>query len=129
MADDPDASRPELSEPTRRFQPVRPGAASHAGAPAVPPQSADHASTPADEEALRWDGDDATERFHPAGPNPTVKPARRDAASGSALLIVYGAFGGIFLLMTIGWIATALRYLPTTDDPLAAFMQDRKSVV
>ncbi|MFC0681320.1 hypothetical protein ACFFGH_26110 [Lysobacter korlensis] len=108
-----DAAKPDA---TRRFDPV------------VPDADADDSTVrlghPADEEALRWDGDDPTERLVPAGSTVPARGKRGGgAASGSALLIIYGAFGGIFLLMTIGWIATALRYEPTTDDPLGGFMQ------
>jgi hypothetical protein len=106
-----DATRPDA---TRRFDPV------------VPDADADDATVrlgrAADEDALTWDGDDLTERLSSAG----AAPARKGgggAASGSALLIVYGALGGIFLLMTIGWIATVLRFVPTSDDPLGAFME------
>jgi hypothetical protein len=106
----PDAALPDA---TRRFDPIAPDADA---------ADATRRSDPADdEEALRWSGDDdATERFSPAVAHPKQG---RDAATGSALLIVYGAFGGIYLLMTIGWIATALRFLTTTNDPLQEFMQ------
>ena len=104
-----------LPDATRRFD------------PAVPDADADDATMrhghPVEEEALRWDGDDPTERFAPAGSTPAKAERGSGAAAGSALLIVFGAFAGIYLLMTIGWIATALRFEPTTDDPLGAFMQ------
>jgi hypothetical protein len=104
-----------LPDATRRFDPV------------VPDADADDSTVrlgqpPAEEEALRWDGDDLTERLAPAGSAGT-RPQGGGAAAGSALLIVYGALGGIYLLMTVGWIATALRFRPTSADPLGAFME------
>jgi hypothetical protein len=105
---------PAGPDATRRFDPV------------VPDAGADDATVrlgqAADEEALTWDGDDLTERLSPAGPAP-ARSGAGGAASGSALLIVYGALGGVFLLMTIGWTATALRFVPTSTDPLGAFME------
>ena len=90
---------------------------------------ADRAVEPAaDEEALRWDGDDLTERLAPAGAT-SARAGGSGAAAGSALLIVYGALGGVYLLMTIGWVATALRFQPTSDEPLGAFMERLASIL
>jgi hypothetical protein len=115
MRRDPDTGGDTaLPDATRRFEPV------------VPDADADDATVrleqPADEEALRWDGDDLTERLTPAGSTPARRAWGASSAAGSALLIVYGALGGIYLLMTVGWVATALRLQPVADDPLGVFM-------
>jgi hypothetical protein len=127
----PGAGRDDAALPdaTRRFDPVVPDAdADDATVRLGPSSSGPSSSEPAaDEEALTWDGDDLTERLTPAGATPAR--AGSGAASGSALLIVYGALGGIYLLMTIGWIATGLRFRPTSDDPLSAFMERFASIL
>ena len=125
-ASDPDAgsgsSDTALPDATRRFDPVTPDADADDATVRLRP-------TPGEEEALRWDGDDLTERLAPAGGTPVRAAGRPGAASGSAILIGYGALGGVYLLMTIGWIATALRFQPTSDDPLAAIMERLASVL
>ena len=123
-----------LPDATRRFDPVVPDADADDATVRLgqsSPENAVHhppAQSTADDEALRWDGDDLTERLAPAGAT-VAKGSRSGAASGSALLIVYGALGGIYLLMTIGWVATALRFQPTSDDPLGGFMERLASVL
>lgn len=122
-----------LPDATRRFDPVVPDADADDSTVRLGRSSPDSAvpasaGSQADEEALRWDGDDLTERLAPAGATP-ARGARSGAASGSALLIVYGALGGIYLLMTVGWVATALRFVPTSDDPLGGFMERLASVL
>lgn len=57
-----------------------------------------------DDEALRWDGDEAD---HIEARPETVGTAAADEiapASGSALLVVYGIFAGAYLLFVIGWV-------------------------
>jgi hypothetical protein len=120
-----------LPDATRRFDPVVPDADADDATVRLgqsSPENAVQSPAQADEEALRWDGDDVTERLAPAGAT-VAGGARSGAASGSALLIVYGALGGIYLLMTIGWVATALRFQPTSDDPLGSFMERLASVL
>ena len=137
MATEPDDRMPGGTPPERSRDASADAAfpdATRRFSPAVPDADADDATVrlgqPADEEALRWDGDDPTERLVPAGSSVAAKPRGRDgAAAGSAMLVVYGALGGVYLLMTIGWIATALRFQPTADDPLGAFMERFASVL
>lgn len=112
-----------MPDATRRFDPVVPDADADDATVRLGPSSTE----PHAEEALRWDGDELTERLVPAGA--TSVKARSGAASGSALLIIYGALGGVYLLMTIGWIATALRFRPVSDDPLGAFMERFASIL
>ncbi len=122
-----DTSDTALPDATRRFDPVVPDADADDATVRLGRSSPDApAGSSADEEALSWKGDDLTERLTAAGATPVRAGG---AASGSALLIVYGALGGIFLLMTIGWVATALRFQPTSTDPLGAFMERAASVL
>jgi hypothetical protein len=62
---------------------------------------------PEDEEALRWEGDDALGA--PARPRTPTAVAeqdvdRRPASGGSAGLVAIGVLGGVFLLETLGWL-------------------------
>jgi hypothetical protein len=128
----PDAATDDAARPddTRRNDPVAPDAdADDATVRLGRSAIGSSAESPADEEALRWDGDDLTERLTPAGADPARSVTQSGGASGSAMLIVHGALGGIYLLMTIGWVATALRFLPTSDDPLGAFMERLASIL
>jgi hypothetical protein len=128
---DPSTSDTALPDATRRFDPVVPDADADDATVRLGKSSPDGGTNDTalpDEDALRWDGDDRTERLVPAGATP-ARPAGSGAASGSALLIVYGALGGVYLLMTVGWVATALRFQPTSDDPLGAFMERLASVL
>jgi hypothetical protein len=127
-----DTSDTALPDATRRFDPVVPDADADDATVRLGQSPVERTTGPAsdsaDEEALRWDGDDATERLVPAGAS-AARAAGSGAAAGSALLIVYGALGGVYLLMTIGWVATALRFQPTSDDPLGAFMERLASIL
>jgi hypothetical protein len=112
-----------LPDATRRFDPVVPDASAEDATVRLGPAPAE------EEEALTWQGDELTERLVPAGSSPARATGGSGAAAGSALLVVYGALAGIYLLMTIGWIATALRFQPTSDDPLGAFMERLASLL
>ncbi|MCU1546904.1 MAG: hypothetical protein JWP30_2004 [Homoserinimonas sp.] len=70
-----------------------------------------------DDEALRWDGHaDSTHTESTQGDSPVADAAgapTRDAsavsAASSILLVIYGVFGGIYLLFTVGWFVAVLR--------------------
>lgn len=96
---------------------------------------------PRDDDALSWDGDDdptlapGWERVGaavPVTPQPEVPAGgggateapieeQRDAA-GSFALVLFGVFGGIYLLYTIGWILTAMRSSAPGTSVVADFM-------
>lgn len=101
----------------------------------------------ADDDALRWAGDDdptlsATPDHAPAGapaPGGSVvggqasvlgaEPAageaaeRRDsAAASSATLILLGILGGVYLLYTVGWMISAARIPSNPTDIVAGIM-------
>lgn len=90
-----------------------------------------------DDEALSWGADrDATHIESPfARPARAPRPSRADrreattntaatredepagaAPIGSALLVILGILGGVYLLYTVGWIITVTRTV-TTDAP------------
>lgn len=60
------------------------------------------------------DEDDPTHVAHAPGPDSSATatdataPAEREA-TGSALLVLYGVFGGAYLLFVVGWIVAAQR--------------------
>lgn len=90
-----------------------------------------------DEEALAWAGE--TDPSHVDGPAvapPITGPATPpvlDALEGpadpkpipAALLVTYGILAGVYLIYTIGWVTTVVRYqavrIPFTD-PLSEIM-------
>jgi len=78
--------------------------------------------TSADDDALRWDGDDdptlrATPRDEAPAPRkvaaPVSEPAGDEtepaAGSGNVALVAYGVLGGIYALWTAGWVLGAMR--------------------
>ncbi len=82
-----------------------------------------------DEEGLRW-GDEA-DPTHVAAPVDPESPDAEDEeppGGSSAMLVVYGVFGGVFLLYIVGWIITVQRNLQTggilqpTGNPVVDFM-------
>lgn len=99
-----------------------------------------------DDDALSWEGDDdptlapgwkTVGTSVPAPPtdadradatpetDDASEPVPADAADSSpssATLILFGVFGGIYLLCTIGWIFSALRVPNTGVDAVAQFM-------
>jgi hypothetical protein len=68
----------------------------------VPPEASD------DEEALRWEGDEAVvappRRPAPAAVAEPADTERTGRRGGGASLVVLGVLGGIALLETLGWI-------------------------
>lgn len=91
------------------------------------------------DDALSWEGDDAMRSKDPALPrgwnavgkgsrrvgrvedDGTVTAAEQDEPGGlsTAMLLVIGVVGGVYLLYTIGWIIGGLRL-----RPLASFLVD-----
>jgi hypothetical protein len=62
---------------------------------------------PEDDEALRWEGDDALGApARPRTPTSVAEPliGGRRASGGAAGLVAIGVLGGVFLLETLGWI-------------------------
>ncbi|WP_435744379.1 hypothetical protein [Microbacterium sp. PMB16] len=91
------------------------------------------------DDALSWDGDEATTPKDPALPqgwnavgkgsddvgrieaDGTVTAASTEppAALSTAMLLILGVVGGVYLLYTIGWVVGGLRL-----KPLASFLVD-----
>ena len=62
-----------------------------------------------DDDALSWgDEHDSTHVDAPATPPASVEAAGAPA-TGSAMLVVYGIFGGAYLLYVVGWILAVQR--------------------
>ena len=85
--------------------------------------------TAEEDKALSWDGDDApspsaTKPAKPAA-RATAKVAERlgQQAPSSALLILYGILGGVYLIYTIGWVVSVFNdNRKPFDDFLTEFM-------
>ncbi|MGS0560555.1 hypothetical protein [Microbacterium aurugineum] len=89
------------------------------------------------DDALTWDGDEASAPKDPALPpgwnavgkgargvgtiegDRTITPARSDEQAGlsTPMLLILGIVGGVYLLYTVGWIVGGLRL-----RPLASFL-------
>lgn len=89
------------------------------------------------DDALTWDGDEASAPKDPALPSGwnavgkgsrdvgtiegdgTISPARSDEQAGlsTPMLLILGIVGGVYLLYTVGWIVGGLRL-----RPLASFL-------
>lgn len=101
-------------------------------------------SSDGDEDALRWDGDDALEARGPQASRPGATPAQESpgplspptgtgpAASdddemrepATASLVMLGILGGVYLLYTIGWVVGGIgMQLPVTFALPAALYQ------
>jgi hypothetical protein len=85
----------------------------------------------ADDEALSWG--------HEADPT-HVDSAQADADAGSdgpalapgtssIMLVVFGVFGGIYLLYAVAWLITAMQPGYTTGAPLNDFMAQASSAL
>jgi hypothetical protein len=76
------------------------------------------------DEALSWGGEadsthvDSAEPDVPADDEVTLAPG-----ISSTMLVVYGIFGGIYLLYTVGWLIIAIRGNQETGVPLNDIMQ------
>lgn len=106
--------------------------------------------TPDADDALSWEGDDdvserragptaarrsgATARRTPRAPAPVGAPDRTDAGPGdededsapaplsTAMLLITGVVGGIYLLYSVGWVVGGLRLQPLARFFVADFM-------
>ncbi len=74
-----------------------------------------------DEAALRWAGD-VEDRLDTSEPRPDRVVREPVAGRDSAALVVYGVFGGIYLLLTISWIITVSRLPETVSDAIGSVM-------
>lgn len=81
----------------------------------------------ADEEALRWEGDEP-DRLDVPQPRPRARvvdvpeaPTER-APMPAVLLVVYGVFAGLYLIWTIGWVITVTRSTVTLPTVLSELM-------
>jgi hypothetical protein len=83
-----------------------------------------------DAEALTWGTERDTTHVEAPGAPAEVEEAEEDeeepeaASSGSALLVVYGIFAGIFLVYIVGWII-AIRSLDLSGGGPLAEVLDR----
>lgn len=89
------------------------------------------ADADADDEALSWGREsdpthvDSTETDAAAGQGaPLLAPG-----TSSAMLVVFGVLGGIYLLYTVAWLITALRPGYTTGIALTDLMNQISSVL
>ncbi|WP_349899413.1 hypothetical protein [Parafrigoribacterium soli] len=77
----------------------------------------------ADDEALSWDGEADPTHVDSTTPDAAVAGNAGFAPGvSSPMLVVYGVFGGIYLLYTVGWLIIALRGSQTTGVPLNDIM-------
>lgn len=104
----------------------------------MPPSIVDRVSyaedmTSESDDALNWDGDDDAARPAPALPggwnavgkgsdavgrvedDGTVTAPGQPPALSTALLLVLGVVGGVYLLYTIGWVVGGLRLKPLAN--------------
>lgn len=98
-------------------------------------------TTPDDDDAFRWDGDDdptlsvtpdaVAESSAVTAPDPELVPATEEPADaepagvGNVALVAYGVLGGVYALWTAGWVIGALRlrdYIEGQSGTVADFM-------
>jgi hypothetical protein len=85
-----------------------------------------------DDEALSWDGQKDSTHVESTFADELPRDEAPDAAeppASSALLVSYGAFGGVFLVYVVGWIiaiqaipASSAGALPAVLDRVAQFL-------
>ena len=76
------------------------------------------------DEALSWGGETDSTHVDSAEPDIAVDDeAALVPGVSSTMLVVYGIFGGIYLLYTVGWLIIAIRGNQETGVPLNDFMQ------
>ena len=78
----------------------------------------------ADDEALSWGGGADPTHVDSGAPDAVAGSDEAGIAPGvsSPMLVVYGVFGGIYLLYTVGWLIIALRGSQTTGVALNDIM-------
>jgi len=76
-----------------------------------------------DEDALSWGEEDDPTHVDALVDEPAdEEPAEPSAQTGSALLVVYGVFAGVFLLYAVGWILSLGPIGLPVDGVLPQFM-------
>jgi hypothetical protein len=84
-----------------------------------------------DDAALSWDG--GSDSTHVDFPQPDAEVASDETGlatgTSSAMVGVYGVFGGIFLLYTVGWMLIAIRGSQSTGVALTDFMLHLSSLL
>jgi len=86
----------------------------------------------ADDEALSWGHESDPTHVDSAGPDDAAAgPGGPVLAPGtsSAMLVVFGVFGGIYLLYTVAWLITAMQPGYTTGNALNDLMTQISSVL
>src|SRR6185312_14739020 len=78
----------------------------------------------ANDEALSWGGESDPTHVDSDKPDAGAGPDSAAFAPGvsSPMLVVYGVFGGIYLLYTVGWLIIAIRGSQTTGVALNDMM-------
>lgn len=80
-------------------------------------------ATDPDDEALSWGGEkDPTHVDAKIAAEPAVDDSELPEQTSSALLIVYGIFGGAFILFVIGWIISIAHIGMPVDGLVPQFM-------
>jgi len=70
-----------------------------------------------DDEALSWNAPADPSHVESPGDGPAGPPEHREPI-GSALLISYGVFAGIYLLYTVAWMISGMRNHGAVGNPL-----------
>lgn len=78
----------------------------------------------ANDDALSWGGESDPTHVDSGEPDAGAGPDSAALAPGvsSPMLVVYGVFGGIYLLYTVGWLIIAIRGSQTTGVVLNDLM-------
>jgi uncharacterized membrane protein YhdT len=85
----------------------------------------------ANDDALSWGGE--SDPTHVDSDEPDAGAGADSAALApgvsSPMLVVYGVFGGIYLLYTVGWLIAALQPSSATGVSLTDFMQQVSNIL
>jgi hypothetical protein len=84
-----------------------------------------------EDEGLSWDGgsDPTHIDTNKADADAVADDAPEFAGTSSGMLVLYGVFGGIYLLFTVAWLITALRTTIATGTPLDDIMTRASSIL
>lgn len=74
------------------------------------------------EEALSWDGGSDPTHVDSIEPDAASDESALAPGTSSGMLVVYGIFGGIYLLYTVGWLIIAMRGTQPTGVALNDIM-------
>jgi hypothetical protein len=85
----------------------------------------------ANDDALSWGGESDPTHVDSGEPDAGAGPDSAALAPGvsSPMLVVYGVFGGIYLLYTVGWLIIAIRGSQTTGVALGDIMQHASTLL